>query len=54
MLLRVEAVEALRTLGKFQGSEISPGLFQDITVFIPGVTQGNEDAGLPQDFILLY
>ena len=43
----------MRTLGKFQGSEMSPGLFQNITVFIPGVTERNEDAGLPQDFIVL-
>ena len=43
----------MRTLGKFQRSEMSPELFQNITVFIPGVTERNEDAGLPQDFIVL-
>ena len=32
---------------------MSPGLFQDFMVFVPGVTQGNEDAGSAQDFILL-
>ena len=32
---------------------MSPGLFQNITVFISGVTQRNEDTGLPQDFIVL-
>ena len=33
---------------------MSPGLFQDFMVFVPGVTQGNEDAGSAQDFILLF
>ena len=33
---------------------MSPGLFQDFMVFVPGVTQGNEDAGSTQDFILLF
>ena len=32
---------------------MSPGLFQDFMVFVPGVTQRNEDAGSAQDFILL-
>ena len=44
----------LRILAQFQGSEMSPGLFQDFMVFVPGVTQGNEDAGSTQDFILLF
>ena len=30
----------LRTLALFQGSEMSPGLFQDFMGFVPGVTQG--------------
>ena len=34
-----------RTLSQFQESEISPGLFQDFIIFVPGVTQGNVDAG---------
>ena len=33
---------------------MSPELFQDFMVFLPGVTQGNEDAGSVQDFILLF
>ena len=33
---------------------MSPGLFQDFMVFVPGVTQGNESAGSAQDFILLF
>ena len=33
---------------------MSPGLFQEFMVFVPGVTQGNEDAGSAQDFILLF
>ena len=33
---------------------MSPELFQDFMVFVPGVTQGNEDAGSVQDFILLF
>ena len=32
---------------------MSPGLFQEFMVFVPGVTQGNEDTGSVQDFILL-
>ena len=33
---------------------MSPGLFQEFMVFVPGVTQGNEDAGSTQDSILLF
>ena len=44
----------MRILAQFQGSEMSPGLFQEFMVFVPGVTQGNEDAGSAQDFILLF
>ena len=33
------------TLAQFQGNEMSPGLFQDFMVFIPGVTQENQDVG---------
>ena len=33
---------------------MSPGLFQEFMVFVAGVTQGNEDAGSAQDFILLF
>ena len=33
---------------------MSPGLFEDFMVFVPGVIQGNEDAGSAQDFILLF
>ena len=44
----------LRTLALFQGSEISPGLFQEFMVFVFGVTKGNKGAGLAQDFILLF
>ena len=33
---------------------MSPGLFQDFMVFVPGVTEGNENAGSVQDFILLF
>ena len=43
----------LRTLAQFQGSEMSLGLFKAFMVLVPGVTQGNEDAGSVQDFILL-
>ena len=44
----------MRTLAQFQGSEISPGFFQEFMVFVLGITQGNENAGLAQDFILLF
>ena len=44
----------MRTLAQFQGSEMSPGLLEDFMVFVPGVTQGNEDAGSAQDFIMLF
>ena len=33
---------------------MSPGFFQEFMVFIPGVTQGNEDAGSAQDIISLF
>ena len=33
---------------------MSPRLFQDFMVFFPGVTQGTENAGSVQDFILLF
>ena len=33
---------------------MSPGLFQELIVFVAGVTEGNEDAGLAQYFILLF
>ena len=33
-------------MAQFQGSEMSPGLFQDFIVFVHGVTQRNEDAGV--------
>ena len=33
---------------------MSPGLFQDFLVFVPCVTQGNEDTGSVQDFNLLF
>ena len=39
--------------GNFKESEMSPGLFQDFMVFVPGVAQGNKDAGSVEDFILL-
>ena len=39
---------------QFQGCERSPGLFQDFMVFVPGVTQGNDNAGSVQDFISLF
>ena len=42
----------MRTLAQFQGSEMSPGLFQGFIVFVPGVTQGNENAESVQNFIL--
>ena len=32
---------------------MSSGLFQDFMVFVPGVTQGNEDAESVEDYILL-
>ena len=32
---------------------MSPGLFQEFMVFAPGVTQGTEDLGSVQDFVLL-
>ena len=44
MLLWV-AVVGLEILTQFQGSEMSPVLFQDFMVSVAGVTQGNEDAG---------
>ena len=44
----------LATPAQFQGSEMSPGLFQDFMVFIPGVTQANENAGSVQDFVFLF
>ena len=31
-----------------------PGLFQDFMVFVPDVTQGNEDTASVQDFIVLF
>ena len=33
---------------------MSSGLFQDFMVFVPGVTQGNENAVSAQDLILLF
>ena len=33
---------------------MSPGLFQDFMVFVPGVTQGNEDAWSAQYLNLLF
>ena len=45
-----------KTLGKklqFQGSEMSPGLFQNFMVFVPGVTESNEDVGSVQDHIFV-
>ena len=53
MLLLVVAVD-LKTLAQFQGSEMSPALFQDFMVFVPGVAQGDENAGSVQDFILFF
>ena len=44
----------LRTLAQFQGSEMSPALFEGFMVFVPGVAQGNKYAGSAQDFILLF
>ena len=44
----------MRTLAQFQGSEMSPGLYQDFMVFVPGVTQGNEDVSSVQEFISLF
>ena len=41
-------------MAEFQRSEMSLGLFEDFVVFVPGVTQGNENAGSVQDFILLF
>ena len=52
MLLWV-IVADLRTLTQFQESEVSPGLFQEFTVFVPRVTQGNEQTWSVQDIILL-
>ena len=43
-----------RTLAQFEGSEMSPRLFQDFMVSVPGVTQVNEEAGSAQDFISLF
>ena len=33
---------------------MSLGLPQDFMVFVPGVSQGNDDAGLIQDFVLFF
>ena len=44
----------LRALAQSQGSVMSPGLFQDFMVFVSGFTQGNENGGSVQDFILLF
>ena len=33
---------------------MSQGLSEEFMVFVPGVTEGNEVAGLTQDFILLF
>ena len=52
MLLWVVAV-GFENTATVSGREMSPGLLQDFMVFVPGVTQGNENAGSVQDFILL-
>ena len=54
VLLWVMAMRFENTGTLFQGSEMSPGLFQEFMVFVSGVTQGNEDTSLPQNFILLF
>ena len=41
-------------LVQFQRNELSSEMFQDFMVFVPGVTQGNEEAGSFQDFILFF